>query len=55
MNDQLFLVRFPYEKDHKVEKCQTFNFDECSIFLMHPFLIKEYNLFSQNTESSLEQ
>ena len=24
-------------------------------FLIDPFLLKEYNLFSQNTESSLEQ
>ena len=26
-----------------------------NIFLINPFLLKEYNLFSQNTESSLEQ
>ena len=25
-----------------------------NIFLIDPFLLKEYNLFSQNTESSLE-
>ena len=25
-----FFVRPPYEKDQKVEKCRTFNFEECS-------------------------
>ena len=24
-----FVVIPPYEKDLKIEKCQTFNFDEC--------------------------
>ena len=57
MNDQIVLARPPYEKYQKIEKCQTINFDECPqyCFLIDPFLLKEYSLFSQNTESSLEQ
>ena len=57
INDQfVFLFDPPYEKDQKVEKCLTFNFDECSIFLLIlPVLLKEYNLFSPNNESYLEQ
>ena len=48
------LVGAPYEK--KKKKCQTFNFDECSKwFSMDPFILNDYNLFSQNIESSLEQ
>ena len=27
---KLLLVRPPYEKDQKIEKCQTFSFDKCS-------------------------
>ena len=39
INDQFYFVRPPYEKYQKFEKCQTFNFDECSdLFLIHPFL-----------------
>ena len=51
-----FLVRPSLLKDQKVEICQNFNFDECSKqFFINPTILKEYNLFSQNTESSLEQ
>ena len=56
MNDQnIFWVDLPYEKDQKIEECQRINFDECSIFFDNPFRIKEYNLSSQSSESSLEQ
>ena len=47
---------YPLMKKIKIEKCQTFNFDECSkYFLIDPFLLKEYNLFSQDNESSLDK
>ena len=38
----------PMEKLEKSEKVKQ-------LILIDPFLLKEYNLFSQNTESSLEQ
>ena len=39
----------------EIEKCQTFNFDECSKYSFGtPCILKEYNLFSQNIESSIE-
>ena len=35
INDKLvFFVSPPYEKDKIVEKCQAFNFEVCSTFLM---------------------
>ena len=50
----IFFVRPPYEKYQKVEKCQhLILMNVQNIFLMLPFLPKEYNLFSQNTEISL--
>ena len=32
MNDKK-MVRPPYEKDQKIEKCQTFSFDKCSKYV----------------------
>ena len=58
MNDQnnIFGYNRPYLKTRNIEKFQLINFDEClEQFIMHPFLLREYNLFGQNTESSLEQ
>ena len=59
MNDQNIMFGYtsppPYGKTRKLEKYRSINFDECPIFLIETFLIKEYNLFSQNTESSHEQ
>ena len=43
------------KKLQKIERCQTINFDECPKRIIDPFLLKEYTLFSQNTESSLEE
>ena len=53
----IFWFNPTYEKDRKIEECQTVNFDESSkyIYFIDPFLLNEYHLFSQNTESSLEQ
>ena len=52
----IFWLDPPYEKDQKIEKCQTFNFDECpKYFFILPVILKEYTLFSPNDESSLEQ
>ena len=45
----------PLQKRSKIEKYQAINFDKCSYFFIDPFLLKEYILFSQSTESSLEQ
>ena len=58
MNDPnvIFGYTLPYGKPQKLEKCHSINFDEFSKqFLIEPFLLKEYNLFIQNTECSLEQ
>ena len=52
-------IMFGYTSLHKNSKNRKMlinYFDEYpKIFLIDSFLIKEYNLFSQNTESSLEQ
>ena len=51
-----FCLSPPYGNIRKIEKCQSINFDDCSKYiLVNPFPIKEYNLFTQNTERSLEQ
>ena len=57
MNDQNIVFCYtPYVKTRKIVKYKSIHFDECSkYFLMIPVLLKEYNLFSQNTESSLDQ
>ena len=57
MNDQDIMFGYPppMEKSKKSKKCQSINFDECLIFLIDPFLLRGYNLFSQNTDSSIEQ
>ena len=59
MNDQNIIFDYPppppYKKTRNIEKGKNNNFDECSIFFIGPFLLREYNLFSQNTEISLEQ
>ena len=35
-----FLLDSPYERYQKVKKCQTFHFDECSIFLCATFYLR---------------
>ena len=57
MNDQNIIFGYPpLLKTRKIEKCQSINFDEClNHFFIELGLLKEYHLFSQNTESSLEQ
>ena len=58
MNNQniMFVISLPYEKSRKTEiknKYVLMN-DEIN-FLMNPLIHREYYLFSQNSESSLEQ
>ena len=57
MNDQNILFGYtPLWKMSKNQKYQSNNFDKCpKYFIIDPFLLKEYNLFIQNTESYLEQ
>ena len=47
----------PYGKSRKIEKGKSIHLDEYLkyIFLIDPFLLRKNNLFSQNTESSLEE
>ena len=57
MNDPNIMFGYPPNgKTRKTEKCQSINFDECSIFLLiDHYILEGCNLFRQNTESSLEQ
>ena len=56
MTDQFVLVRLPYEKYQKSKNVKHLILMNVKInFLICPFLLKEYNLFRQNTGSSLEQ
>ena len=55
MNDQNIMFGDPplwnfFEKSKNVNELNLMN-----VFLIDPFLLREYNLFTQNTESSLEQ
>ena len=58
MNDQNIMLGYPPPME-KIEKSKNVNklilMNVYNIFLIDHFLLKEYNLFSQNTESSLEQ
>ena len=55
MNDQNNMFGYtPPIKNLKIEKLQSIYFYEYFFIICH-FLFREYNLFSQNTESSLEQ
>ena len=45
----------PLLKNRKIKKGQSINFDGFYLFLYTPVLHREYNIFSPNTESSLEQ
>ena len=38
MNDQFLWLDPPYEKDQKIEKCQTFNFDEYPKYFLYSLL-----------------
>ena len=59
MNDQNIMFGYTprikkFEKSKKkINKLILTNVQ--NIFLIDPFLLREYNLFSQNTENSLEQ
>ena len=55
INDQKLMFGYtPIWKNSKIiNKSILMNVQ--SIFSIHPFLLKEYNLFSQNTEISLEE
>ena len=56
INDQNIMFGYPpLWKNSKIEKSQSINIDECLEFFIEPFLLREYNSFSQNSESSLEQ
>ena len=58
MNNQniMFVIYLPYEKTRKIEiKNKYVLMNDENIFLMWTFLHREYYLFSQNSESSLEQ
>ena len=57
MNDQNIMFGYtPLWKNSKNRKFQSINSDECPNFFLDILsLLKEYNIFSQNTESSLEK
>ena len=59
MNDQNIMFGYtspPYGKTRRIEKFQSIHFDECpKKYLIDPFLLREYILFSPNNESSPEQ
>ena len=58
MNDQKIMFGYtpPMEKLEKSKNVkQLILMNVQNSFLIDPFLLEEYNLFSQNTESSLEQ
>ena len=57
MNDRnICLVRPPRMKNTKTPKnVKQLILMNVQFFLMDPFLFKTYNLFSHNTQSSLEQ
>ena len=57
MNDQNIMFGYPPPME-KLEKSKIVNqliLINVQKYLIDPFLIKEYNLSSQNTESSLEK
>ena len=45
----------PMKNIEKSKKEKQFILINVQFFLINPFLLKEYNLFCQNTEISLEQ
>ena len=53
----MFVISLPYGKKSKNRKGELIFFDECwkQIFFYEPLIHREYSLFSQNSESSLEQ
>ena len=56
MNDPNIMFGYtPLWKDRKIENVKKFILMNVQNIFIDPFLLKEYNLFSQNTESSLEQ
>ena len=57
MNDQNIMFGYtpPMEKLEKPEIFNPLILMNIQFFLIYPSLLKEYNLFNQNTESSLEQ
>ena len=58
MNNQNIMLGYPPPKE-KIEKSknvrQLIFMNVGNVFLIFPFLLREYHLLSQNTESSLEQ
>ena len=57
MNDQNIMFGYtpPMEKLEKSKNVNKLILMNVQFFLIDPFLLKEYNLLSQNIESSLEQ